>query len=120
MAASDGASVADQEQDPATDRLELRFTTTSRAGARTVAVVGEVDLTNATEFERVLGEAVAGAGSAVVVDLTGVDYLGSEGIRSLVRVHRAAVDLGVAWQVSPSPIVRRALEVAGLDPWLTP
>ena len=56
-----------------------------RDGVSVVRVEGEVDLTNAAALERALEGISAGA---VVLDLSGVVYLDSSGIRVIDRGHR--------------------------------
>jgi anti-sigma B factor antagonist len=51
---------------------------------------GRIDLSNADAFRDDLTAAMAKAKTAVVVDLSGVDYISSAGLRSLMIVHKAA------------------------------
>jgi anti-anti-sigma factor len=51
-------------------------------GTPVVTAVGEIDMSNADRFRDVLGQA-AGDGGRLVVDLTGVEYLDSAGLRAL-------------------------------------
>jgi anti-anti-sigma factor len=100
------------------DEELLGIATRDEDGAATVAFTGEVDVTNAAEFKQGLVGAVAAARTAVTVDLRGVDYLGSEGMRCLMHAQRLAAERGLQWGVASSEIVQRALETAGLDEWL--
>jgi len=81
-----------------------------------VTVRGEVDLTDGGRLGRALLEAVAQA-TRVEIDLAGVTFLGSHGLRSLVAASVAGqrrspeVDVVV---VGASPLVRRVLEITGL------
>jgi anti-sigma B factor antagonist len=88
-------------------------------GVAQLRVTGEIDGVNAAEFERALLAVVERAEVGVRVDLTGLDYLGSEGVRALISAQRAATAAKVEWAIEPSPIVRRSLEVAGLHAWIT-
>jgi len=63
-----------------------------------VVIVGEVDLSNATELERQIEDARSGA-SKVWVDLTPVTYLDSRGIRVLVQLARRLKMNGVEFFV---------------------
>ena len=76
-----------------------------------VSVWGEVDLATVAAVRDALSEAVESATDEIVVDLTHVSFMGSTGIRELVRIHDAVrrIELRV-----PSGIVRRALETAAL------
>jgi len=67
----------------------------ARDGDRAVArVIGEVDLSNAGELDRRLADAVAGA-REVVVDVTAVEYLDSQGVRLFHGLAQRLDDAGV-------------------------
>ncbi len=76
-----------------------------------VAVSGELDLVTCAAFRDALAEAVEAADDMVVVDFRRLTFLGSTGIRELVRALQAVQRVEVR---STAPIVRRALESAGL------
>lgn len=57
-------------------------------GALVVAPVGDIDLTNANELRTAILCATSSEGTAVIVDLSGVRYLDSLGIRVLFSVAR--------------------------------
>jgi anti-sigma B factor antagonist len=63
---------------------------TTFGGARVVKADGRIDLSNADDFKDALVAAVANAGSAVTVDLSGVDYISSAGLRALMIASRSA------------------------------
>jgi anti-anti-sigma factor len=83
----------------------------------TARITGEIDLSNASEFEETIVDAVPNTALGMVVDLSGVEYLDSAGIRMLVhlverfrwrqQVMRAAVPDGSR--------VRGVLSMAGAD-----
>lgn len=81
-----------------------------------VEVSGRVDGMNANEMGSAIGGAIDGGGVHVVLDLSGVDYMSSAGLRELVnsfkKAKRAAGDIRLA---QPSDRVREVLEMAGLD-----
>ncbi|MEU4428487.1 STAS domain-containing protein [Actinoplanes sp. NPDC024001] len=87
----------------------LSLTSGSRPdGAPVLTVAGEIDMSNAAEFAAALSDAVARAGdAAVVVDLTGVEYLDSAGLAALF----AQAD---RLQVVTGPLLAPLLEVSGL------
>lgn len=85
-------------------------------GASTVVrVSGEIDLATAPAFEAYLREWLAHTRAVLMVDLAGVDHLGSAGLEVLLAVRaecdRRGVDLVFG---ECSFIVRRAFEVSGL------
>lgn len=55
-----------------------------------VGAAGRIDLTNADAFKDALSEALAKSKSALILDLSGVDYMSSAGLRSLMIVFKAA------------------------------
>lgn len=81
------------------------------ANPPTVVVWGEVDLATVAPFRDALFEAVGNGARELVVDLTNVTFMGSTGIRELLRVHREVDRLVLR---SPTGIVRRALQTATL------
>jgi anti-sigma B factor antagonist len=88
---------------------------TEPGGIRTVLVSGDVDLLTAPSMASAVREAQQGA-SAVLLDLSAVDFLGSAGLSVLVEAARRAEDshARLAVLVTQHP-VRRAIEVTGLD-----
>jgi len=91
--------------------VEFHVAVDATARPPLVTVWGEVDLATVAAFRDALGEAVETGADEVVVDLNQVTFMGSTGIRELVRIHDAVRRIEV--RVSPS-IVRRALETAAL------
>lgn len=81
-----------------------------------VEVSGRVDGMNAHQMGGAIGGAIDEGGVRVVLDLSGVDYMSSAGLRELVnsfkKAKRASGDIRLA---QPSDRVREVLEMAGLD-----
>jgi anti-anti-sigma factor len=76
-----------------------------------VAVSGELDLVTCAPFRDALAEAIEFNTDTVVVDFKRLTFLGSTGIREMVRALEQVKRVEIR---SPAPIVRRALEAAGL------
>jgi anti-anti-sigma factor len=76
-----------------------------------VGVSGEVDLLTCAAFRDALDEAAGQGAKVIVLDFRRVTFMGSTGIRELVRALRTVERIEVR---SPTPIVRRALEAARL------
>ena len=93
--------------------------TTEPAGdARTVvAVIGEVDVGTAPDFEEELARAVdQGLGGGLVVDLSAVSFIDSTGLNALVRaLERQRMAGGTLALVSDDSRVAMMLEVTRLD-----
>jgi stage II sporulation protein AA (anti-sigma F factor antagonist) len=92
-------------------RLEFRRV----SGIPVATVRGEIDLSNAEEvLEAGLEGAVTDGAPSVVLDLSGVVYMDSAGIRALFELHERLAALGkrmVAVVPEEAPI-RRVLELA--------
>lgn len=86
-------------------------------GVHIVALHGELDIASADGLADALVEA---AGSAVVVDLSGLTFMDSSGIAALVfaRSRILAKGLGEFVVTRPREIVRKTLEIVGLDAWI--
>lgn len=86
-------------------------------GVRTLAVTGEIDLANAAEVEDGILDHTSNDLAGVVLDLDGLDYLDSTGLRLLftlaARLEISQITLEVV--VAPGSPVRRALEVTGME-----
>ena len=76
-------------------------------GIPVVTAVGEIDMSNADRFRDALGQAAADGGP-LVVDLTGVEYLDSAGLRALF-----AFAPGLA--LIASPLLVPVLAISGLS-----
>ncbi len=85
----------------------------------TVRVSGEVDVGTAAEFGSRLQQA-AHLAPHVDVDLTGVDYMDSSGLRALLATKQHVdADGGRVQVCAMSPIVARLVEITGLTEVLT-
>jgi anti-anti-sigma factor len=61
-----------------------------------VAITGEIDLTNAPALIAQIDDAIAGRTGKVVVDLTAVDFMDSQGVHLLVTLtQRPGIELVV-------------------------
>ena len=69
--------------------IEIELTGES-ATTVTVAVRGEIDMDNGRHVEHTLAVALEAARRELVIDMSGVTFLGSVGIRVLVECHAAA------------------------------
>ena len=82
----------------------------------TIFVRGEIDLTEAGELRAVLGDACTDGHRSVVVDLSGVGFMGSLGLGVLAHRHQQMTDTGRALIiVGCSAAMLRAFAITGLD-----
>jgi stage II sporulation protein AA (anti-sigma F factor antagonist) len=79
-------------------------------------VSGELDTTSAQELAIPLREQLVEANRTVVVDLSGVKFLGSAGLEALVVGQQRAKEVGVEFVVvASSRAALRPLEATGLN-----
>jgi anti-anti-sigma factor len=78
----------------------------------TVGVAGEIDLATCAAFRDALDEALERGARTVVVDFTLVTFMGSIGIREIVKVIPRVDCIEIR---DASTFVRDVLEAAGLD-----
>ncbi|MGH3752910.1 MAG: STAS domain-containing protein [Pseudonocardiaceae bacterium] len=91
--------------------------TSAEDGSMRIAVSGEIDLANASAVEAEIRDAVSDQPKAVSVDLTGITYMDSAGVRILfalasrLRTLRIKLDFIVPLD-SPT---RRLIELSGFE-----
>ena len=81
-----------------------------------VTASGEVELVNAPQLETVLNQAVEDGPDVLVLDITGVTFLSSAGLATLVRTHRDATAANTRFRVvANNPATRRPIQLMALD-----
>jgi anti-anti-sigma factor len=95
---------------------ELRLTS-RRDGDRCVLhASGELDLSSAGTLETYVGELCTDGASEVVLDLSGLDFMDSTGLRSLLVSEELCAVSGCSLLIgATTPDVERLLELAGLS-----
>lgn len=80
-------------------------------------LTGELDVSNTGGLvESLVAQLPEDGGPAsLVLDLAGVSYFDSSGVRLLDTVRRRAAKIGTRLVVVPNPVIRRLLAVTGLD-----
>jgi anti-anti-sigma factor len=95
--------------------LDVRVDAPSDGGAPVVVVSGELDLSSATELERSLVE-LQRDGGAVVLDLRGLTFMDSSGLRVILAADARARSSGSRFVlVRGAPTVHRVFELTLLD-----
>ena len=96
---------------------EFSITVRNLRDIHLVTLHGELDVASAEGLSNSLVEL---AGSTVVADLSDLTFMDSSGIGALVRArNRIKADgLGELLLTRPVEIVRRTLEIVGLDTWI--
>lgn len=81
-----------------------------------LTVAGEIDAHSAP----LIAEAISAApDERLVIDLSGVEFVDSSGLRVLIEAHQQRDGNGRTMVLSnPSPVVRRLFEIAGVESYL--
>jgi len=94
--------------------LELR--SVREGDVHTIALTGEMDLSNAGEVERELLHAESTDARSIVLDLSGLQFMDSAGIRLLIAADaRSRADSCRLTLTRPPATVARVLCIAGVD-----
>jgi anti-anti-sigma factor len=102
------------------DSGPARFTLAEEAdadGSLALRLMGDIDVTNASEVETLLRQATAEGPRTLVVDLRLVTFLDTAGVRLLILAHRWQQGAGNYLKVvltEGEGTVRRVLELSGL------
>ena len=95
---------------------ELRTENHEEGSATVLSLFGEFDLAGIQQFETALGKLEAGSADVIVVDLSGLDFMDSSGLRALVMADQRASKQGRRLAIVPGPpAVRRVFEITQLD-----
>jgi len=95
--------------------VDVAITTSTVGEATVIAVGGEIDVHTAPGLDDALATA-AGPGSAIVADLSAVEFIDSTGLSVLVRaLARSRDDEGALAVVASTDRVLKVLKLTGLD-----
>jgi anti-sigma B factor antagonist len=93
----------------------MEFSTAEHGGVSRIALSGRLDTTGVGQIETRFTAAAVPPGRPVVIDLTGVDFVSSMGLRLLIGTARAlSLKRARLALFGARPAVRDTLEVAGL------
>jgi anti-sigma B factor antagonist len=94
---------------------DVDFDRTEEGSTRVLAATGEIDLSAAPRFAQELTALVADGNGTALVDLSGVTFIDSSGVRELLAANRQAEAMGMRLQlVNPSAACKRVLEISGV------
>lgn len=88
----------------------------ANAGRRLVAVRGELDIAHAPELEAAIEKLCEEGAREIVVDLSGVAFIDSSGLRALLAAISICAERGCSYLLDPDlPMrVRRLFEITGV------
>ncbi len=81
----------------------------ARGQAIIIAVSGEIDASNA-DFTATILDGFSARNDAVVIDMTELDFIGTQGLRLLIEFHDRCQRSGTALTVVPGPMLRRLMQ----------
>ena len=97
-----------------TDELDLSIT--SQGPCAVVSILGEIDLGTAHRLNEAALEAMQACGPSVVLDLSGVTFMDSTGLKVLLAVHkRAELAGGRLVLAGATRSVTRVVSITGFD-----
>jgi anti-sigma B factor antagonist len=95
--------------------VDLTVDIVDEDGVPVVVVAGELDAHSAPVLDAALDQARAGRPTRVVVDMAGVSFIDSSGLRSLIRARRQHEDDPDSLVIRrPQPSTIRLLEITGM------
>lgn len=96
--------------------MALELSVSEGDGRATVSAKGEVDLSSAPQLRDAILKAAKTVKGELAVDLSGVQYMDSSGVATLVEGLKASRDPGRTFVLlSPSPQVMKVLQLSRLD-----
>jgi anti-anti-sigma factor len=111
---SEPAGVPERVDSPAVDNMSLLY---RREGRNVVVeVVGELDLNSVGHLDQRLADLIDDQGCrSIVLDLHGLQFIGSSGLMVLLRAHQLAQSRGSEITLAHvPPMARRVIETCGL------
>lgn len=93
---------------------QLSMTSERDGDIHTLGLAGEVDLANAQDVDRELRRIEETDAAVILVDLAGVPFIDSTGIKVLISAARRSQSRNRLLLDCPSPAVLRVLRIAGV------
>lgn len=92
----------------------MAVTINRQTGTLIAVALGRVDSTNANEFQEQLTEAFEGGERGVILDLGGLSYISSAGLRVILLLAKSLRSRKAKFAVcSPSEPIRELFEISG-------
>jgi len=95
---------------------QLEITTERREGQTRMALAGELDIASAPQFEEGLTELEGDSPEVLLLDLRGVEFIDSTGLRAVIAADERARSAGRRFVIVRGPAaVERVFSVTQLD-----
>ena len=100
------------------NRFECEIGKVENGAGCVLAVRGDIDLASAPDFETSLRMALDGSPSSITIDLAGLTFIDSSGLRVLVSLTKEAESRGATIELRNVPRhAQRVLDITGLSEW---
>ena len=94
----------------------LDFTSWVSGSSVVISVAGAIDIATTGQLDDALGAGLCRRPKGLIVDLTGVGFLGAAGLTTMLRARQHAMARGTRFDlVCPKRLPRRIIEIVGLD-----
>ncbi len=93
----------------------ITATVADHDGIVVLSIGGEIDLVTAPALEEAIGGVVVDDPSALIIDLSAVEFLGSVGLKILAATFEKLGDSAEFGVVARGPATRRPIHLTGLD-----
>lgn len=94
----------------------LNWTSENRAGATVLSPSGRIDESTADAFRENLLDAMAAKPETAIIDLNGIEYMSSRGLRALTLAQRAGQEAGTTIVLArPNDTMREILAISRYD-----
>ena len=98
------------------DLGELTIRSVREGEVHTIALTGELDLSSADAVEKELARAEASDAQTILLDLSGLSFMDSTGVRLVVTAHaRSRADADRLTLRRGQAAVQRVMELSGVD-----
>ncbi len=109
-------TISDQPSAVRSTTGHLRIYTAAKDQSHVLTLSGELDIGSAQVLEAAIDEACAAGAKELVLDLCGIDFMDSMGLRALLNGRRTCEASGCAYRLTPaSRPVQRVLDATGLQ-----
>lgn len=99
--------------------MKIEIIDTQRGGIRLIKIEGRLDANFSLQLEDEVDRLLEHDEKSIILDLSGVTYLSSSGLRVLLSINKQTQGAGGLVLVNPREVVKKIIEVAELDDILT-
>ena len=99
--------------------MKIEVIDTQKSGIQLVKIEGRLDANFSLQVEDEIDRLLEQKTESIILDLSGVTYLSSSGLRVLLSINKQTEGIGGLVLVNPGDVVKKIIEVAELGDLLT-